>query len=124
MRTTRIRDHWKSQDFKFVNSGMSEKFSLAPSVTGTSTGEEVFVTKKDYYRVWRSRKLFKKLHNLVSANGMFISAPPAVDMGWSVNFAKNHINMTKASQTRILGYSNPTPVAQRQYKLCDTVCSL
>lgn len=55
---------------------------------------------------------------------MFINPPPAVDMAWSVNFVKNHINMTKASQTGMLGYSNPTPVAQKRYKLCHIVCAL
>lgn len=55
---------------------------------------------------------------------MFINPPPAVDMGWSVNFVKNHINMTKASQTEMLGYSNPTPVAQRQDKFCNTVYAM
>lgn len=55
---------------------------------------------------------------------MSISPPPAVDMGWSVNFVKNHINRTKASQTEMLGFSKPTPVAQRQDKLCNSICSV
>lgn len=50
--------------------------------------------------------------------------PPTVDMGWSGHFVKNHVSMTKATRTEMLGYSKLTPVVQRQYELCNTIYAL